>query len=62
MTLTDLNHCFSGSLTITVFVLLSLVILEHLFILDTYVSEIVNTILKKFTQEMLMNYITRTDI
>ena len=47
MTLTDLNHCFSGSLTITVFVLLSLVILEHSCILDTYVGEIVNTILKK---------------
>ena len=46
MTLTDLNHCFSGSLTITVFVMLSLVILEHSSILDTYVSEIVNTILK----------------
>ena len=47
MTLTDLNHCFSGSLTITVFVLLSLVILEHSSILDTYVGEIVNKILKK---------------
>ena len=47
MTLTDLNHCFSGSLTITVFDLLSLVILEHSCILDTYVGEIVNTILKK---------------
>ena len=47
MTLTDLNYCFSGSLTITELVLLSLVILEHSCILHTYVGEIVNTILKE---------------
>ena len=44
---TDLKYCFSGRLTITVFVLMSLVMLEHLSILDTYVGEILNIILKK---------------
>ena len=44
MTLTDLKYCFSASLTITEFVLLSLVMLEDSGILDTYVGEIVNKI------------------
>ena len=64
MTLTDLKYCFSGSLTITEFVLLSLVMLEDSGMLDTYVAEIVNKILKKITQEQLMKYNapTPTDI
>ena len=44
MTLTDLKYCFSGILTITEFVLLSLIILEDLGMFDTYVCEIVNKI------------------
>ena len=61
--------CFSGSLTITEFVLLSLVMLEDLGIedsgmLDINVSDILNNIKKNITQEQLMNYNvpTPTDI
>ena len=61
--------CFSGSLTITEFVLLSLVMLEDSGIeysgmLDINVSEILNNIKKNITQEHLMNYNvpTPTDI
>ena len=61
--------CFSGSLTITEFVLLSLVILEDSGIedsgmLDINVSDILNNIKKNITQEQLMNYNvpTPTDI
>ena len=39
--LTDVKYGFSGSLTITEFVLLSLVILEHSGIVDRYVGEII---------------------
>ena len=46
MTLTDLKYCFSGSLTITEFVLLWQIILEDSGMLDTYVCEIVNKIKK----------------
>ena len=42
MTLIHLKYCFSGSLTITEFVLLSLVMLEDSGMLDTYVGEILN--------------------
>ena len=64
MTLTDLKYCFPGRLTITEFVLLSLVMLEDLGMLDTYGAEIVNKILKKITQEQLKKYNapTPTDI
>ena len=48
MTLKDLNYSFSGSLTITEFVLLSLVILEDSSNLDTYVGEILIQILQKY--------------
>ena len=44
MTLKDLKYCFSGSVTTNEFVLLSLVILEDLGMLDTYVGEILNKI------------------
>ena len=56
--------CFSGSLTITEFVLLSLVILQYSGILDRNVSEILNNIKRNITQEKLMNYNlpTPTDI
>ena len=59
--------CFSGSLTITEFVLLSLVILEDLGIedsgmLDINVSDILNNIKKNITQEQLMNYNVPTPI
>ena len=40
--------CFSGSLTITDFVLLSLVILEDLGMLDRNVGEILNNIQKTY--------------
>ena len=40
--------CFSGSLTITDFVLLSLVILEDLGMLDINVGEILNNIQKTY--------------
>ena len=50
MTVTDLKYCFPGRLTITEFVLLSLVMLEDSDILDTYVGEMLNQILKKITQ------------
>ena len=46
MTLKDLNYCLSASLTITEFVLLSMVILEDSCMLDTYFSEILNKIKK----------------
>ena len=52
----DLKYCFSGSLTITEFVLLSMMILEDSGMLDTYVGKILNQILKHITQEQLMNY------
>ena len=61
--------CFSGNLTITEFVLLSVVILEDSGIeysgmLDINVSDILNNIKKIITQEQLMNYNvpTPTDI
>ena len=56
--------CFSGSLTITEFVLLSLVILQYSGILDRNVGEILNNIKRNITQEKLMNYNlpTPTDI
>ena len=44
ITVIDLKYCFSGSLTITEFVLLSLVILEDSGMLDTYIGEILNKI------------------
>ena len=47
MTVTDLKYCFPGRLTITEFVLLSLVMLEDSGMLDTYVGEILNKIKKK---------------
>ena len=47
ITLIDFKYCFPGRLTITEFVLLSLVMLEDSGMLDTYVAEIVNKILKK---------------
>ena len=47
MRLTDLKYCFSGRLTITEFVLLSLVMLEDLGMLDTYVGEILNKTKKR---------------
>ena len=64
ITLIDLKYCFSGSLTITEFVLLSLVILEDSGMLDTYIGEILNKIWKKITQQQLMKYNapTPTDI
>ena len=64
MTVTDLKYCFPGRLTITEFVLLSLVMLEDSGMLDTYVGEIFNKIKIKITQEQLMNYNapTPTDI
>ena len=64
MTLKDLSYCFSASLTITEFVLLSLGILEDSGMLDIYVGEILNKIKKKFPQEQLINYCapTNTDI
>ena len=64
MRLTDLKYCFSGSLTITEFVLLSLVILEDSGMLNTYLGEIVKKNYQKITEDQLMNYIapTPTDI
>ena len=47
MRLTDLIYCFSGRLTITEFVLLSLVMLEDSGMLDTYVGEILNKTKKR---------------
>ena len=47
ITLIDFKYCFPGRLTITEFVLLSLVMLEDSGMLDTYVTEIVNKIKKK---------------
>ena len=55
ITLTDLKCCFSGSLTITEFLLLSMVILEESGIRDRYVSEILKQFFKQMTQEQLMN-------
>ena len=40
----DFKYCFPGRLTITEFVLLSLVMLEDSGMLDTYVGEILNNI------------------
>ena len=60
MTLTNLKYCFSGSLTITDFILLSLVILEYSCMLDTYLGEILNKIKKNIKQEQLMKYCTPT--
>ena len=63
ITLTDLKYCFSGSLTITEFLLLSMVILEEYVIRDRYVSEILKQFFKQMTQEQLMNnFSTPTDI
>ena len=47
MTLKDLNYNFSGSLTMTEFVLLSLVILEDSCMLDTHVGELFKLNCKK---------------
>ena len=47
MRLTDLIYCFPGRLTITEFVLLSLVMLEDSGMLDTYVGEILNKTKKR---------------
>ena len=47
MRLTDLKYCFPGRLTITEFVLLSLVMLEDSGMLDTYVGEILNKTKKR---------------
>ena len=60
----DFKYCFPGRLTITEFVLLSLVMLEDSDMLDTYVGEILNNIQQRITQEQLMNYNapTSTDI
>ena len=44
ITLIDFKYCFPGRVTITEFVLLSLVMLEDSGMLDTYVAEIVNKI------------------
>ena len=60
MVLTNLKYCFSGNLTITEFVLLSLVILEDSCMQDTYVGDILNKILNKIKQEQLMKYCTPT--
>ena len=64
MTLKDLSYCFSVSLTITEFVLLSLAIWEDSGMLDIYVGDILNKIKKKIPQEQLINYgaPTNTDI
>ena len=42
ITLLHFKYCFPGSLTITEFVLLSLVMLEDSGMLDTYVGEMLN--------------------
>ena len=56
MTPTDLKYHFSGSLTITEFVVLSLVILEDLCMLNRYVSEILNKIMTEdFNTEKYSN-------
>ena len=55
MTLNNLKYCFSGSLTITEFVLLSLVILENSCILNRYVNEILNTIITEVNTEKYSN-------
>ena len=47
MRLTDLKYFFPGTLTITEFVLLSLVMLEDSGMLDTYVGEILNKTKKR---------------
>ena len=63
ITLTDLKYCFSGRLTITEFLLLSMVILEDSGIRDRYVSQIFKQIFRQMTQEQLMNnFPTPTDI
>ena len=60
----DLKYCSSGRLTITEFVLLSLVILENSGMLNRYLGEMLNKNLREMTQEQLMNYnaLTPTDI
>ena len=50
MRLTDLKYCFSGSLTITEFLLLSLVILEDSRMLDIYFDDMLNQILKFYDE------------
>ena len=50
MTVTYFKYCFPGRLTITKFVLLSLVMLEDSGMLHTYVGKMLNKILKKITQ------------
>ena len=64
MTLTDFKYCFSGSLTMTEFLLLSMIILQNSGVLNRYVGKMLNQILKKGTQEQLINYNgpTPTDI
>ena len=47
ITLIDLKYCFPGRLTITEFVLLSLVMLEDSCMLDTYVGELLNKTKKR---------------
>ena len=47
ITFIDLKYCFQGKLTITEFVLLSLVMLEDSGMLDTYVGEILNKTKKR---------------
>ena len=47
ITLLDLKYCFPGTLTITEFVLLSLVMLEDSGMLDTYVGELLNKTKKR---------------
>ena len=54
MRLTDLIYCFPGRLTITEFVLLSLVMLEDSGMLDTYVGEILNKRKKEMIHRLLM--------
>ena len=44
MTFTDLKYCFPGRLTITEFVMLSLVILQNSGMVDRYVGQILNQI------------------
>ena len=47
ITLIDFKYCFPGRLTITEFVILSLVMLEDSGMLDTYVGEILNKTKKR---------------
>ena len=63
MTLTDFKYCFSGSLTMTEFLLFSIIILQDSGMVNRYVGDMLNQILKKL-QQQLMNYNgpTPTDI